>query len=128
MALCCSVLQCVAVCCSVQQCVAVCCSVLQCVASATQCVAHTYSGTCSRQRASCTECKGASICVHRRQRASCKKCNGTAICVHRYYKPNRKHCKRCDTKLVEGSEVETFVGIVDDDELVEDFVPIVYDI
>jgi len=31
-AVCCSVLQCVAVCCSVLQCVAVCCRVLQCVA------------------------------------------------------------------------------------------------
>ena len=41
-ALCCSVLRCVAVCCSVLQCVAVCCSVLQCVAvrcSVLQCVA-----------------------------------------------------------------------------------------
>jgi len=41
-AVCCSVLQCVAVCCSVLQCVTVCCSVLQCVAvccSALQCVA-----------------------------------------------------------------------------------------
>jgi len=34
-AVCCSVLQCVAVCCSVLQCVAVCCSVLQCVATLT---------------------------------------------------------------------------------------------
>ena len=32
LAVCCSVLQCVAVCCSVLQCVAVCCSVLQCAA------------------------------------------------------------------------------------------------
>jgi len=32
LAVCCSVLQCVAVCCGVLQCVAVCCSVLQCVA------------------------------------------------------------------------------------------------
>ena len=32
-AVCCSVLQCVAVCCNVLQCVAACCSVLQCAAS-----------------------------------------------------------------------------------------------
>ena len=40
-AVCCSVLQCVAVCCDMLQCVAVCCSVLQCVAvccSVLQCV------------------------------------------------------------------------------------------
>jgi len=42
-AVCCSVLQCVAMCCNVLQCVAVCCSVLQCVVavccSVLQCVA-----------------------------------------------------------------------------------------
>jgi len=50
MAVCCSVLRCVAMRCSVLQCVAVCCSVLQGVASVLQCVAVCCGVLFCRQR------------------------------------------------------------------------------
>ena len=79
-------------------------------------------------RAQCKECNGSAICIHLRQRSTCKHCMGTSICVHRHQKHRCKHCKHGDTVLVEGSEVETFVDIVNDVDLVDDFVPVLFDI
>lgn len=45
-----------------------------------------------RQRASCKECVGCSICQNDRQRAQCKRCRGSRICQHNR---QRSECKKC---------------------------------
>ena len=45
-----------------------------------------------RQRHSCKECGGASICIHGRRRHTCKECGGASICIHGR---RRNTCKEC---------------------------------
>ena len=81
----CSVLQCVAVCCSVLQCVAVCCTALHCVAvccSALHCVAvccsvlHCVALRCSRNQGTCTR----PSCVMHCAAVHCTALHCTALC------------------------------------------------
>ena len=45
-----------------------------------------------RQRSTCKECGGASICEHNRRRTYCKECSGGSICEHDRI---RSTCKEC---------------------------------
>lgn len=46
-----------------------------------------------RERTSCKDCGGGSICEHNLKRSQCKNCKGASICEHN---KNRSHCKDCD--------------------------------
>ena len=46
----------------------------------------------NRQRSTCKECGGASICQHARRRSQCKECGGGSICQHNR---ERSKCKTC---------------------------------
>ena len=46
----------------------------------------------ARQRSTCKECGGASICQHARRRSECKECGGGSICQHAR---RRSRCKTC---------------------------------
>jgi hypothetical protein len=45
-----------------------------------------------RQKSTCKECGGSSLCIHKRQKNTCKECGGSAICEH---KIQRATCKEC---------------------------------
>jgi hypothetical protein len=45
-----------------------------------------------RQKSTCKECGGSSICEHKKLRSQCKECGGSSICEH---KKRRNECKEC---------------------------------
>ena len=52
--------------------------------------------TSARQRSTCKECGGSSICQHARQRSTCKECGGASICQHLRI---RRRCKTCKADM-----------------------------
>ena len=48
-------------------------------------------------RATCKECGGGSICIHKRQRSQCIDCDGASVCIH---KRQRSDCKDCSPQRV----------------------------
>ena len=45
-----------------------------------------------RQKATCKECRGASICEHGKRKSTCKECGGSGICEHGRQKSTCKEC------------------------------------